>query len=77
MVKNYDREIRDSVASRVCISHSTGRPNEFNADFEAKIIDTWGGDDTRSNREVAEELGIPRSTLNTWMVQRGLRRISA
>ena len=61
MVKKYDREIRDSVASRV-IRRSTGRPKEFNADIEAKIIDAWADDDTRTYREVAEDLGTPRST---------------
>ena len=76
MVKKYDREIRDGVASRVN-RRSTGRPKQFNAEIEAKIIDAWADDDTRTYREVAEDLGIPRSTLYTWVVQRGLRRISA
>ena len=76
MVKKYDREIRDGVASRVN-RRSNGRPKKFNADMEAKIIDAWADDDTRTYREVGEDLGIPRSTLYTWVVQRGLRRISA
>jgi len=71
-VIKYDREIRDGVASRVN-RKSTGRPRKFNADIEAKIIDAWADDDTRTYREVAEDLGIPRSTLYTWVVQRGLR----
>ena len=75
-VKKYDREICDGVASRVN-RRSTGRPKKFNADMEAKIIDAWADDDTRTYREVAEDLGIPRSTLYTWVVQRGLRRINA
>ncbi len=76
VVKKYDREIRDGVASRAN-RMSTGRPKKFNADMEAKIIGAWADDDTRSYREVAEDLGIPRSTLYTWVVQRGLRRINA
>ena len=76
MVKKYDREIRDGVASHVN-RRSTGCPKEFNADIETKIIDAWADDDTRTYREVAEDLGIPRSTLYTWVVQRGLRRINA
>ena len=75
-VKKYDREIRDGVASRAN-RRSTGRPKQFNADIEAEIIDAWADDDTRTYREVAEYLGIPRSTLYTWVVQRGLRRIDA
>ena len=76
MVKKYDREIRDGVASRVN-RRSTGRPKKFNADMEAKIIDAWADDDTRTYREVAKDLGLPLSTLHRWVVQRGLRRISA
>ena len=76
MVKKYDREIRDGVASRVN-RRSSGRPKQFNADIEAKIIDAGADDDTRTYREVAEDLGIPRSTLYTWVVQQGLRRINA
>ena len=75
-VKKYDREIRDGVASRAN-RLSTGRPKKINADMEAKIIDAWADDDTRTYREVAEDLGIPRSTLYTWVVQRGFRRINA
>jgi hypothetical protein len=55
MVKKYDREIRDGVASRVN-RRSTGRPKQFNADIEAKIIDAWADDDTRTYREVAKDL---------------------
>jgi hypothetical protein len=75
-VKKYDREIRDGVASRAN-RRSTGRPKQFNADIEAEIIDAWADDDTRTYREVAEDLGIPRYTLYTWVAQRGLRRINA
>ena len=75
-VKKYDREIRDGVASRAN-RRSTGRPKKLNADMEAKIIDAWADDDTRTYREVGEDLGIPRSTLYTWVVQRGLRRLRA
>ena len=75
-VKKYDREIRDGVASRVN-RRSKGRPKQFDADIEAEIIDAWADDDTRTYREVAKELGIPHSTSHTWVVQRGLRRISA
>ena len=70
LVKKYDREIRDGVASRVN-RRPTGRPKQFNADIEAEIIDAWADDDTRTYREVAEDLGIPRSTLYSWVVQRG------
>ena len=76
MVKKYDRQIRDGVASRIN-RRSTGRPKKINADMDAKIIDAWADDDTRSYREVAEDLGKPRSTLYTWVMQRGLRCISA
>jgi hypothetical protein len=41
LVKNYDQEIRDRVASRVN-RRSTGRPKKLNADIEAKIIDACG-----------------------------------
>jgi hypothetical protein len=75
-VKKYDREIREGIASRAN-RRSTGRPKKINADMEAKIIDAWADDDTRTYREVAEDLGIPRSTLYTWVVQRGLRRKNA
>ena len=75
-VKKYDREIRDGVASRAN-RRSTGRPKQFNADIEAEIIDAWADDDTRTYREVAKDLGLPLSTLHRWVVQRGLRRISA
>ena len=75
-VKKYDREIRDGVASRAN-RRSTGRPKQFNADIEAKIIDAWADDDTRSYREVAKDLGLPLSTLHRWVVQRGLRRRGA
>ena len=75
-VKKYDREIRDGVASREN-RKSTGRPRKFNADTEAKIIDAWADDDTRTYREVAKDLGLPLSTLHRWVVQRGLRSISA
>ena len=70
MVKKYDRQIRDGVASRIN-RRSTGRP------MEVKIIDARAGDYTPTYREVAEDLGIPRSTLYTLVMQRGLRRISA
>jgi len=72
-VKKNDRQIRDGVASRAN-RRSTGRPKQFNADIEAKIIDAWADDDTRSYREVAKDLGLPLSTLHRWVVQRGLRR---
>jgi len=75
-VKKYDRQIRDGVASRAN-RRSTGRPKQFNADIEAKIIDAWADDDTRSYREVAKDLGLPLSTLHRWVVQRGLRRRGA
>ena len=75
-VKKYDREIRDGVASRAN-RRSTGRPKQFNADIEAKIIDAWADDDTRTYREVAKDLGLPLSTLHRWVVQRGLRRRGA
>ena len=75
-VKKYDREIRDGVESRVN-RRSKGRPKQCNADIEAKIIDAWDDDDTRTYREVAKDLGLPLSTLRRWVVQRGLRRISA
>ena len=75
-VIKYDREIRDGVATRVN-RRSTGGPKKFNADMEAKIIDSWADDDTRTYREVAEDLGIPRFTFYTWVVQRRLRRIDA
>ena len=75
-VKKYDRQIRDSLRSSLN-RRSTGRPKKINADIEAEIIDAWADDDTRTYREVAEDLGIPRSTLYTWVVQRGLRRINA
>ena len=75
-VKKYDRQIRDGVASRVN-SRSMGCPKSLNADMEAKILNAWADDDTRTYREVAEDLGIPRSTLYTWVVQRRLRCISA
>ena len=76
MVKKYDREIRDGVASRAN-RRSSGRPKQFNSELEAEIIGAWEKDDTRTYREVGEDLGIPRSTLYTWVVQRGLRRIRA
>ena len=76
LVKKYDREIRDGVASRAN-RRSTGRPKQFNADIEAEIIDAWADDDTRTYREVAKDLGLPLSTLHRWVVQRGLRRMSA
>ena len=75
-VIKYDREICDGVASRAN-RRSTGRPKQFNADIEAEIIDAWADDDTRTYREVAKDLGLPLSTLHRWVVQRGLRRISA
>ena len=75
-VKKFDREIRDGVASRVN-RRSTGRPKQFNAEIEAKIIDAWADDDNRTYREVAKDLGLPLSSLHRWVVQRGLRRISA
>jgi len=64
MVKKYDRQIRDGVASRINC-RSTGRPKKVNADMEAKIIDAWADDDTWTFRKVAEDLGIPRSTFFT------------
>ncbi len=76
MVKKYDRQIRDGVASRVN-RRSTGRPKQFNAEIEAEIIDAWADDDTRTYREVANDLELPLSTLHRWVVQRGLRRINA
>jgi transposase len=76
MVKKYDREVRDGVASRAN-RRSTGRPKKFNADIEAEIIDAWADDDTRTYREVAKDLGLPLSTLHRWVVQRGLRRRGA
>ena len=75
-VKKYDRESRDGVASRVN-RRSKKRPKQFNANIEAEIIDAWADDDTRTYREVAKDLGLPLSTLHRWVVQRGLRRISA
>ena len=75
-VKKYDAQIRDGVASRGN-RRSTGRPKQFNAEIEAKIIDAWADDDTRTYREVAKDLGLPLSSLHRWVVQRGLRRISA
>ena len=68
-MKKYDRQIRDGVASRVN-SRSMGCPKSLNADMEAKILNAWADDDTRTYREVAEDLGISRSTLYTWVVQR-------
>ena len=59
-VKRYDREICDGVASRVN-RRSAGRSKTFNTDIEAKIIASWADDDTRTYREVAEDIGIPRS----------------
>ena len=76
LVKKYDREIRDGVASHVN-RRSTGRPKHFSLDIEAKIIDAWADDDTRTYREVAKDLGLPQSTLHRWVVQRGLRRRGA
>jgi len=64
-VKKYDREIRDGVASRAN-RRSTGRPKEFNEEIEAEINDAWAEDDTKTYREVAKELGIPRSTLHDY-----------
>ncbi len=76
MVKKYDREIHDGVASRVH-RRSTERPLEFNAEIEAEITDAWDDDDTVAYREVAKDLGLPLSTLYKWVMERGLRRISA
>ena len=45
---------------------STGRPKEFNEEIEAEINDAWAEDDTKTYREVAKELGIPRSTLHDY-----------
>ena len=75
-MKKYDRQIRDGVASRVN-RRASGRPKQFNAENEAKIIDAWADDDTRTYREVAKDLGLPLSTLHRWVVQRGLRRRGA
>ena len=76
LVKKYDQEIRDGVASRVN-RRSTGRPKHFSLDIEAKINDAWADDDTRTYREVAKDLELPMSTLHRWVVQRGLRRRGA
>jgi len=65
MVKKYDNEIRDGCASRAN-RKSTGRPKQFNADIEAEIIDAWDDDDTRTYREVAKEIALPRSTLHRY-----------
>ena len=60
------------MASRVN-RRSTGRPKEFDADIEAKIIGAWADNDIRTYREVVKDLGLPLSTLHRWVVQRGLR----
>jgi len=52
--KEYDREIRDGVASRANRLH-TGRPKKFNAEMEEEISHAWNEDDTRTDREVAKE----------------------
>ena len=65
LFKKYDREIRDGVASRVN-RRPTGRPKQFNEDIEAEIIDAWDGDDTRTYREVAKDLGLPKSSLHRY-----------
>ena len=62
-VKKYDAQICDGVASREN-RRSTGRPKQFNAEIEAKIIDAWADDDNRTYREVAKDLGLPLSTLH-------------
>jgi len=65
LVKLYDREIRDGVASRAN-RLSTGRPKEFNEEIEAEINDAWAEDDTRTYREVAKDLGMPTTTLRRY-----------
>ena len=75
-MKKYDRKVREGIASRAN-RRSTGRPKKIDADMEAKIIDTWADDDTRTYREVAKDLGLPLSTLHRLVVQRGLRRRGA
>ena len=60
-VKKYDSQIREGVASRGN-RRSTGRPKQFNTEIEAKIIDAWADDDTRTYREVAEDLGMGGAT---------------
>ena len=75
-VKKYDREICDGFGSHAN-RRSTGRPKKINPEIEAEIIVVWDDDDTRTYREVAKDFGLPLSTLHRWVVQRGLRRISA
>ena len=69
-VKKYDRQIRDGVASRAN-RRSTGRPKQFNADIEAKIIDAWADDDTGHTAVHVAQMGRATRTAS----QRHLRPI--
>ena len=64
-VKKYDRQICDGVASRMN-RRASGRPKQFNAEMEEEINAAWDEDDTRTYREVAKDLKIPRSSLHRY-----------
>ena len=64
-VKKLDREFRYGCCV-ACEPPLYGTSQRFNADIEAEIIDAWDDDDTLTYREVAKDLGIPRSTLHDY-----------
>jgi len=65
LVKKYDSEIREGIASRAN-RRSKGRPKLFNAEMEEEINHAWDEDDTITYREVAKDLMIPRSSLHRY-----------